>query len=149
MHTAPIDSLCLWSKQAEISEILYSVYGLRIVISRMEDTESFMDVFFQYPRAFQVMDEGDMLAFWRECQYESGHLIFRELDGGWVSRVEGSFFQTTMAVGMPPYEEYLIATPMLCVSIISPAAPLLRVFSASSHVGWANRSIVCPPRTLG
>jgi len=129
MRTEPIGAFCHWSAGAEIVEIAYSRHGLRLLIGRAQESEAFVEVFFQYPRAFQVMDEGDMLAFWHEGGLEQGYFVFKVLEGGWASRVADNFLQTTLAVGIPPYEEWLIATSMLCASVISPQTPLVRLFS--------------------
>ena len=121
---------CHWWQQAFISELSYSTNGLRVVVSRNGHPGTFIEFFFDCPRAFQVMDEGDMLEYWGTPL--NGSVLYRVAQGGWVMRTEGHYLQTTNAVmgSGTPYQEWLFVTNELCASVISPISPLVREFSS-------------------
>jgi hypothetical protein len=121
----PIGPEIKWHKGSDITEISQSASGLRVVLASPEGEERYVEFHFPFVRAFQVMDEGDMLEFWQN-PVAAGHALYKVVSGGWRDRVEGQFLHVTSA--LDNMIEWLIVSECLCVSVISPYVPHAREF---------------------
>jgi len=115
-----------WFRATEITEINYSLSGLRIVVAAAMDDDRFCEVHFAWPQAFQAIPESDMLSYWRE-PLGSGRFLYKVSSGGWVQRTEEHYFQV-LSVPEPPSEWLVVADSGLVVTVLSADPPHLRTY---------------------
>lgn len=127
----PLGSLCRWIVGSGISEIQYSHLGLRVVVSAADWSVygdfagNFVDVFFPRAWAFQAMDEAD-LGFELERRSPgsaTGYVVYQVIRGGWRDRAPEGFINITRHL---EYDEWLVVSDALCVSVIGRKPPLIR-----------------------
>jgi hypothetical protein len=75
-----------------------------------------LDVTFQSPNGYRVLDEGDLLEFWPSCSSTNGWL-FEIINGGWLTqeRKRSGFFSSNES----DLEEYFIIGCNYCVSVLA------------------------------
>ncbi|MFO3707325.1 hypothetical protein ACI6Q5_20690 [Xanthomonas codiaei] len=98
----PVGSEIEWQVGPDVTEISNTSSGLRIVLAAQKSIDRYHEIHFLFVRAFQVMDEGDMLEYWQN-PLTTGHVLYKVASGGWVSEC-------------------------LCVSVISAYVPHVREF---------------------
>jgi len=123
LHTKPIGSEISWFPGCDIVEISNSVSGLRVVVAATRDSDRFAEIHFESARAFQVLEEGDLLGYW-DPPLTAKYLVYKVEAGGWRERVADHFLQST-APSMP---EWLIVTECLCVNVLSACTPHIREY---------------------
>ena len=123
LATTPIGSEISWFPGCDIIEISHTVSGLRIVVAAARGTERFAEIHFEGARAFQVLDEGDLLGYW-DPPLTAKYLVYRVDSGGWRERVQHHFLQSAPEK-MP---EWLIVTECLCVNVLSGCTPHIREY---------------------
>ncbi|AOY68036.1 hypothetical protein LN565_11245 [Xanthomonas euvesicatoria pv. euvesicatoria] len=125
----PVGSEVQWHEGADVSEIISTSSGLRIVVAAPAGVDRHLEIHFPFVRAFQVMDEGDMLEYW-ESPLTTGHLLYKVISGGWRDRTAGHFLHVTAS--LDSMQEWLIVSECLCVSVLSAYVPHLREFGDAS-----------------
>ncbi|MBB5866352.1 hypothetical protein [Xanthomonas sp. 3058] len=115
-----------WYDGSDVSEITNTSSGLRVVLSAPVGIDRYAEVHFSFARAFQVMDEGDMLEYWH-APLKSKHFLYRVVSGGWRDRAAGHYLHVTSALDQ--MQEWLIVSECLCVSVISAQPPHVREYS--------------------
>ncbi|WP_426701178.1 hypothetical protein ACPPVV_17695 [Rhodanobacter sp. Col0626] len=127
MHTSlePAGPEFEWLGSSAIIEVSSTASGLRIVLAAPVDIDRYVEFHFSDPRAFQAMDEGDMLGFW-EPALPGRYALYRVTSGGWRERSVGHYLNVTSTLGN--MHEWLVVSSDLCVSVISSDAPNLREF---------------------
>ena len=80
-----------------------------------------LDVSFDSPAGFRVLDEGDLLEFWPDCSSPNGWL-YEIFEGGWFDqeRNRKGFVSTA---NNPAVREYFIVGTNYCVNVLALAAP--------------------------
>ena len=126
---APHGNPVAWFRGASAIEITNSLSGLRIVVAAPNGEDQYLEVHFPYARAFQAMDEGDMLGYW-EPGSTGSHLVFEVLSGGWLERAGPHYLHVTAAVGNT--REWLVVSDDLCVSVISSYEPHVREYGSAA-----------------
>lgn len=107
------------SNPTDVFEIQYGKSGLLI---RVDPDLTGRAVHFGDPIGFRVLDEGDLLEFWEDGEYDSNGWIFRIVSGGWLDfeRSRKGFFSSS---DREDITEYLVATASDCVNILSMSDP--------------------------
>ena len=108
-----------------MTEITSLPSGLRIIVAAPDEMGRFVEIHFSYVRAFQAMDEGDMLIFWNP-PLPGRFLVYRVESGGWLARVSSHFLQVTAAIGT--VQEWLVVSSDVCVSVLSDHEPYVREY---------------------
>lgn len=121
----PVGSELEWHRGSDIAEIHSTNSGLRIVVAAPEGVDRYLEIHFVFARAFQVMDEGDMLGYW-QTPLTTGHALYKVTSGGWRERAAGQFLHVTAS--LDAMQEWLVVSECLCVSVISAHAPHVREF---------------------
>ena len=122
LATTPIGGELSWLP-VDIIEVSNTLSGLRIVAEGSRGTDRFAEVHFAGARAFQALDEGDLMGYC-DPPLRSKYLVYRIDAGGWRERVGDHFLHCTDAK-MP---EWLIVTECLCVNVLSGCTPHIREF---------------------
>ncbi len=121
-----------YSNNSEVTEILQTAFGLRIVLRiNIEENSEYLwsEYFFDGARGFRVLDEGDLLPFWRAESYKTGYALHRVYSGGWLEQEKNSGNLTTTSSMEDDVKEWLITSGMNCVNIISTKPPQIRQFT--------------------
>ena len=121
----PVGPEIEWLGGSDVTEITSSNSGLRIVLAAPEGVDRYLEIHFPFVRAFQAMDEGDMLSYWHS-PLTTKHAIYGVKSGGWRDRVSGDYLHVTSA--LDSMQEWLIVSECLCVSVVSAYAPHFREF---------------------
>jgi len=126
-----IGSPLSWYDGSATTEITNSLSGLRLIVAAGGDDDRFVEVHFPYAKAFQVLDDSDMLEYWHKERPLGKHILFQVLSGGWVQRTEGHYFQVTSShQGM---REWLLVTDAgPCVTIVSTYEPFVRHYGTGA-----------------
>lgn len=112
-----------------VLEVRFSVVGLYIFVEVYPQGASksvHVEVFFPYHSGFQLLDEGDMPAWFAGQCYRSGHVVYEVISGGWLSRASG---ENGLSIASATCREWLVVTANECVSVFSPATPSIRDIS--------------------
>ncbi|WP_416203533.1 hypothetical protein [Xanthomonas euvesicatoria] len=125
----PVGSEVQWHEGADVTEIISTSSGLRIVVAAPAGVDRHLEIHFPFVRAFQAMDEGDMLEYW-ESPLTTGHVLYKVIAGGWRDRTAGHFLHVTAS--LDSMQEWLIVSECLCVSVLSAYVPHLREFGDAS-----------------
>jgi hypothetical protein len=125
----PVGSEIEWHGGSDVTEIINTNSGLRIVVAGPEGVDRYLEIHFPFVRAFQVMDEGDMLEYWQP-PLTTGHVIYKVISGGWRDRSAGQFLHVTNS--LDAMHEWLIVSECLCVSVISAYVPHAREFGGAA-----------------
>ena len=80
-----------------------------------------LDISFDSPAGFRVLDEGDLLEFWPDCSSPNGWL-YEISEGGWFDQ-ERSRKGFVSTANNPEVREYFIVGTNYCVSVLAMAAP--------------------------
>ncbi|MCC8627474.1 hypothetical protein [Xanthomonas vesicatoria] len=121
----PVGSEIEWQVGSDVTEISNTSSGLRIVLAAQKSIDRYLEIHFPFVRAFQVMDEGDMLEYWQN-PLTTGHVLYKVASGGWRERAAGQFLHVTAS--LTTMQEWLIVSECLCVSVISAYVPHVREF---------------------
>jgi hypothetical protein len=81
-----------------------------------------LDVRFDSPIGFRVLDEGDLLEFWPQCSSPNGWL-YKIIDGGWLE--QESKRNGFLSDELPNIGEYFIIGTNYCVGVISVEDPTI------------------------
>jgi hypothetical protein len=120
----PVGTKVDWLGDSEISEILYTHSGLRIVVAALGDVRQYTEIYFGSFFAFQAMEEYDMPNF-SQPPDSYGHVLFKVMGDGWRKRVKEHYLQVSSSY---QGQEWLIVSGWLCVSVLSDAEPNVRAF---------------------
>ena len=96
----------------EVVNLNFDVDLLEITISIDGDK---IDILFEEPAGFRVLDEGDLLEFWPECSLQTGWL-HEITSGGWFE-LESKRNGFSLS-GNSEVTEYLVVGVNYCVSIL-------------------------------
>jgi hypothetical protein len=118
-----------WHGGSDVIEITSTSSGLRIVMAAPEGVDRYLELHFPFVRAFQAMDEGDMLEYW-QSPLTSNHALYKVTSGGWRDRVSGQYLHVTAA--LDTMQEWLVVSECLCVSVISAYVPHIREFGGAA-----------------
>lgn len=114
-----------WFRVSAVTEITSLPSGFRVVVAAPPEVDRFVEFHFPFVRAFQAMDEGDMLEFWSP-PLPGRFLLYRVDAGGWLERVKGDFLQVTATIDA--IREWLIVSSDVCVSVLSAYEPSVREY---------------------
>jgi len=114
-----------WHGGSDVTEITNTSSGLRIVVAAPKGIDRYLEIHFPFVRAFQVMDEGDMLEYW-QTPLTTGNALYKVASGGWRERAAGQFLHVTAS--LDAMQEWLVVSEGLCVSVISAYVPHVREF---------------------
>ena len=114
-----------WLGSSAITELSSTASGLRIVLAAPVDIDRYVEFHFSYARAFQAMDEGDMLGYW-EPALPGRYALYRVTSGGWREHAEGHYLNVTST--LDNLQEWLVISSDLCVSVVSSDEPHVREF---------------------
>lgn len=105
---------------AEITNINFDA-ELLVVTVQIESNK--LDVVFDTPAGFRVLDEGDLLEHWPRCSIQNGWL-FEVLEQGWLDqeRQRDGF----LSGGNKAIKEYFIAGVSYCISVFAWEQPDVR-----------------------
>lgn len=117
-----------------IAEMSFGVSGLRVIVDtgfkQVEDS-LWIEYHFDVPRGFRYLDEGELLRYWGEGTFASGHHLYEITAGGWKAQ-ELQFkgmLNVTNAVGT--FREWFICTANTCLNVLSVEPPLIRELRAA------------------
>nr|WP_257903543.1 hypothetical protein [Pseudoalteromonas sp. CR1] len=104
----------------EVINLNFDVDLLTITISIDGDK---IDIIFEEPAGFRVLDEGDLLEFWHECSLQAGWL-HEIISGGWfdLESKRNGF----SSCGNSEITEYLVVGVNYCVSILGWEKPSIQ-----------------------
>jgi len=124
--TEPVGIEIDWFDGSTIAEITNSETGLRIVLQAAGGAGPYAEVHFPFVRAFQAMDEGDMVGL-IDTSLSNRHGAFRVLEGGWKDAVSNQYLKVSSAVS--EFHEWLVVSDIgQMVSVISYYAPHVRQY---------------------
>jgi hypothetical protein len=123
----PVGNKLTWYSGSATTEIISSNSGLRVVISSAVGTKLNVEIHFPYAKAFQVLDDGDMLEYWDKHRPLKQHVVYRVLSGGWLDRSRGHYFHVTSA-NEDMYEWLIVSDAGPCVTVISTYRPHIREY---------------------
>jgi hypothetical protein len=104
----------------EVINLNFDIELLEITISIDGDN---IDIIFEEPAGFRVLDEGDLLEFWPKCSLQAGWL-HEITSGGWFdleNKRNGFLLSDSSEI-----TEYLVVGINYCVSILAWEKPRLR-----------------------
>lgn len=117
-------------QESDIVEVSDGVVGLRIVVIAAVDTFNsiYVEYHFRHPRGYRFLDEGDLLRYWDETAFNTGHHLYEIRKGGWLTGefVESGVLSVSQESGAG---EWFIATSNGCMNVISADAPFIREIS--------------------
>jgi hypothetical protein len=128
----PVGSLKTTRRESDIAELSLGLTGLRVVVHvnhRDSDEQLQVEYYFDVPRGFRFLDEGDLLRYWDTGVFSGDHQLFEILSGGWIDQ-ECKFpgmLSVTSAVGT--FREWFICTSNGCINVLSVNEPLIREFA--------------------
>src|SRR5690348_11703009 len=93
----PVGPKYRWLRGSAVTEVTSTLSGLRVVLAAPADIDHHVELDFANPRAFQVMDEGDMLAYWQPPRHLN-HALYRVVAGGWCERAAGHYLNVTASL---------------------------------------------------
>ena len=124
--TEPFGTEIDWFEGSTVAEISNSETGLRIVLVAAGGRGPYAEVHFPFVRAFQAMDEGDMVGL-IDASLSGRHVVFRVLAGGWKDAVSDRYLMTSS--GVPEFQEWLVVSDVgEMVSVISFYEPHVRQY---------------------
>ena len=104
----------------ESVEIIYVDFDIETLIVTVKLDGDKIDVSFDAPAGYRVLDEGDLLEFWPACSSFNGWL-YRINSGGWLDQErERSGFTSAARTDAV---EYFIIGCNYCVSVLAWEAP--------------------------
>jgi hypothetical protein len=101
------------ASSVEVININFDIDHLEVTISIDGDR---LDIIFEEPEGFRVLDEGNLLEFWPECSLQTGWL-HEITSGGWFdleSKRNGFLLSDNLEI-----TEYLVVGANYCVSILA------------------------------
>ena len=128
--TDPVGIEVDWFDGSTIAEIANSVTGLRIVLQAAGGNGPYAEVHFPFVRAFQAMDEGDMVGL-IDASLSHRHVVYKVLAGGWRDAVSDKYLFVSVAI--PEFHEWLVVSDIgQMVSVISYYTPHVREYGAEA-----------------
>lgn len=119
-----------WFGGSTVAEVTNSKTGLRIVLQAAGHNGPYAEVHFPFVRAFQVMDEGDMVGL-VDASLSNRHVAFKVLAGGWKDTVSGHYLTVSSAIA--EFHEWLVVSDVgQMVSVISYYTPHVREYGAAA-----------------
>ena len=119
-----------WFSGSTVAEVTNSETGLWIVLQAAGRDGPYAEVHFPFARAFQVMDEGDMVGL-IDASRSNRHVAFKVLAGGWKDMVSGQYLSVSGAVS--EFHEWLVVSDVgQMVSVISYYTPHVREYGAGA-----------------
>ena len=117
----PYEEALKYEGLPEVFRVDYDLWELRISLS-FENNNEPIYVVFDSSRGYRVLDEVDLLEFWKPESRAEGWL-WKVLKGGWfeLESTRGGFVSGVS----DGYEEYLILGENECVSVISSSPPVI------------------------
>ena len=117
----PYEEALKYKGLPEVFRVDYDLWELRISLS-FENNNEPIYVVFDSSRGYRVLDEVDLLEFWKPESRAEGWL-WKVLKGGWfeLESTRGGFVSGVT----DGYEEYLILGENECVSVISSSPPVI------------------------
>jgi hypothetical protein len=123
----PVGEPLSWYPGSATIEVANTISGLRVVVAAGGEKDRFLEVHVPYARAFQVLDDSDMLEYWGPGQPLGTHSVYRVMAGGWVDRTAGSYFHVTSTI--EEMREWLVVSDAgPCVTFVSVYEPALREY---------------------
>lgn len=106
--------------ESEVIEIIYIEFDIETLIITVRIDGDKLDVVFNAPNGYRVLDEGDLLEFWPSCSSNVSWL-YKIIDGGWLSQelVRPGFFSSRDA----ELSEYFVVGCNYCVNVLAREAP--------------------------
>ncbi len=106
--------------EKDFIEVVNIDFDIRALVVTVIIDGSTLDVSFDAPVGFRVLDEGDLLEFWPVCSSPSGWL-HEVSEGGWLEQEsKRSGFLSEDRAGI---KEYFVIGEDYCVNVIAWEAP--------------------------
>ena len=110
-----LDEAEMFAGIPEVTDITYDLWLLRITL-HFENIDHPVYVVFDKVRGFRVLDEGDLLEFWKPDVGAKGWL-WRVEKGGWFALE--SLREGFVSGSIKDYKEFLVLGQNECVSVIA------------------------------
>lgn len=110
-----------WGNDSEITEVQYKLGSLSVFVDAPDQYKKRIEIRFKDVRAYQVLDEGDLIVFWENGLGGKKSLAFTILEGGWHERMPPGIMSVTNAVGS--FTEYLVTSINDCVCVVCSEPP--------------------------
>jgi hypothetical protein len=110
--------------ESDIVELTYASGELRVVVGTMSaDGQNLqLDLKFDGPRGFRVLDEGDLIRYWEAKVFQAGYHLFEITSGGWrdqETQLPG-MLSVSDAIGT---REWFVATTNTCINVLCAGPP--------------------------
>ena len=123
----PVGEPLAWYPGSSTVEVINTFSGLRVVVAAGGEQDGFLEVHVPFAKAFQVLDDSDMLEYWSPGRPLGTHSVYRVVSGGWIDRAAGNYFHVTSAI--PELREWLVVSDAgPCVTLVSVYEPALRQY---------------------
>jgi hypothetical protein len=107
----------------DVIAVDFDARTLRITVEFFRAGRDWFYLEFRFPRGFRVLDEGDLLEFWRDGKAQ-GSFLFEVVQGGWfdLEAQRSGFIYPRGNV-----TEYLVVGEDKCVSVLALEPPQISV----------------------
>jgi hypothetical protein len=111
-------------KESSIVEVLHSQSGLRVIVSTWIDSinETFLEVYFRHAHGYRLLDEGDLIAWWKTDKFQTHHHVYEVTNGGWLHGEASEPGILDVSRGLQ-FREWFIATTNYCMNVLSALPP--------------------------
>jgi|SRR5882672_5114541 len=111
------------STGTEVIAVGFDIRVLRVTVE-FRPTRDWVYIDFSFPRGFRVLDEGDLVEYWR-APHAQESFLFEVESGGWLDlEAQRSGFVSTQRKDVT---EYLVAGEEACVSVLAIERPHVAV----------------------
>lgn len=117
MKVRPLEEPLSDGEPIEVINLEFDAELLVVTVSIDSDR---IDISFDSPVGFRVLDEGDLLEFWPDCSTQNGWL-FEVQNGGWFE--QESKRSGFLSSGNSEVKEYFVIGQNYCVSVLGWDAP--------------------------
>jgi hypothetical protein len=110
--------------ESDIVSLTYASGVLRLVIDTvtLEGQLVSLEVEFDAPRGFRLLDEGDLIRYWETDVFAGGYHVFEITSGGWRSQ-ETQFSRMLTVSDAIGAREWFVATSNTCVNVLCGEPP--------------------------
>ncbi len=124
LSATPIGGRYSQQSESDIVSLAYASGVLHLLIDTVsgEGRQLSVEVEFDGPRGFRLLDEGDLLRYWEAKVFSPGHHVFEITSGGWRAQETqlSGMLSVSNAIGT---REWFVATSNTCVNVLCAAPP--------------------------
>lgn len=103
-------------------EIVNIDFNIKVLVVTVEFDGYMLDISFDAPKGFRVLDEGDLNEFWPLCSTDNGWL-YQIVTGGWLD--QESKRKGFISSYYSELKEYFITGEDFCINIIAYEPPIV------------------------